>query len=70
MNMYEIQIGEIVDMTTNTKKPRQTLLITQEQFAIIELFAHQRKDADLNTVYTQNDCEFCVYPHFDSGEIK
>lgn len=62
---YEIYIGEIFDLTTNSKRPKQKLIITEEQKAVIELFASQRKDADLNTIYKLNECEFCIYPHFD-----
>lgn len=65
MNKYEIHIGEIFDLTTNSKKPKQTLIITQDQLAVIEQFADQRKDAELNTIYKLNECEFRIYPHFD-----
>jgi len=62
---YEIHIGEIFDLTTSSKKPKQTLIITQEQLAVIEQFASQRKDAELNTIYKLNDCEFKIYPSFN-----
>jgi len=70
MNKYEIHIGEIFDLTTNLKKPKQTLIITQDQLAVIEQFADQRKDAELNTIYKLNECEFRILPHFDFGEVK
>ena len=57
---YEIQIGETFDPTTNSKIPKQTLIITREQLAIIEIFADERKDADLNIIYKLNECEFRV----------
>jgi len=57
---YEIQIGETFDLKTNSKIPKRTILITQDQLAIIETFAHQRKDADLNIIYKLNECEFRV----------
>lgn len=65
MTKYEIHIGEIFDLTTNAKKPKQTLIITQDQLAVIEQFAYKRKDAELNTIYKLNDCEFRIFPHFD-----
>ena len=65
MNKYEIHIGEIFDLTTNLKKPKQVLIITQDQLAVIEQFADQRKDAELNTIYKLNECEFRILPHFD-----
>lgn len=70
MNKYEIHIGEIFDLTTNTKKPEQTIIITQDQMAVIEQFANQRKDAKLNTIYKLNECEFRVLLHFDFGSVK
>lgn len=70
MNKYEIHIGEIFDLTTNIKKPKQTLIITQDQLSVIEQFADQRKDAELNTIYKLNECEFRIYPHFDFGVVK
>ncbi len=70
MNKYEIHIGEIFDSTTNSKKPKQIMIITQEQLAIIEHFADQIKDAELNTIYRLNDCEFRILPHFESGSVK
>jgi hypothetical protein len=70
MNKYEIHIGEILDLTTNLKKPKHTLIITQDQLAIIEQFASQRKDAELNTIYKLNECEFRILLHFDFGAAK
>lgn len=64
MKKYEINIGEIFDLTANSKKPKQTLIITQDQLAVIEMFAIQRKDAELNTIYKLNECEFRIIPHF------
>lgn len=65
MNKYEIHIGEILDLTTNSKKPKQILIITQEQLEVIEQFAYQRKDAELNTIYRLNECEFRIIPYFN-----
>ena len=64
-NKYEIHIGEIFDLTTNLKKPKQTLIITDDQRAVIEQFASQRKDAELNTIYKLNECEFRIYLHLN-----
>jgi hypothetical protein len=65
-NKYEIHIGEIFDLTTNIKKPKLVLIITEDQLTIIEHFANQRKDANLNTIYILNECEFSIIPHFNS----
>ncbi len=65
MEKYEIHIGECFDLLSNTKKPKQVLIITREQLAIIEHFANQRKDEELKTIYKLNDFEFTIIPHFN-----
>ena len=70
MEKFEIHIGEIFDLESKTKKPKQTMIITREQFAVIEQFADTRKDEYLNTIYILNQCEFKVIPHFDFGNKK
>lgn len=61
---YEIHIGEIFDLGDQLPKPAQVIIITQDQFAIIEQFADTKKDRKLNTTYIINQCEFTVTPHF------
>jgi len=70
MSKFEIQIGETFDLATNSKTPKQTLIITQDPLAVIEQFADQRKDAELNTIYKLNQCEFRILPYFDFGAVK
>ena len=55
MEKYEIHIGEIFDLTANTKRPKQILVVTKEQHDAIIHFADQRKDAELNTIYKLNE---------------
>ena len=69
MEKFEIHIGKIYDLESKTEKPKQTMIITRAQFAVIEQFADTRKDEDLNTIYKLNQCEFKVMPHF-SFETK
>lgn len=61
---YIINIGEVFDVCLNTMKPKQTLIITNEQFEIIKQFANTEKDADLNTLYVINNSKFSVVPEF------
>jgi hypothetical protein len=68
MEKYEIHIGEIFDLTTNTKRPKQILVVTKEQHDAIIHFADQRKDAELNTIYKLNECEFSIKPLFTYGK--
>ena len=70
MEKFEINIGKIYDLESKTEKPKQTIIITREQFAVIEQFADTRKDEDLNTIYRLNQCEFKVMPHFSFKDEK
>lgn len=66
MNKYEIHIGKALNANNLSKTiPLQKIIITQEQLAVIEMFASQRKDAELNTIYKLNECEFRILPHWD-----
>lgn len=62
MEKYEIHIGKIFDLKTNTMIPKQILIVTEEQHEVILHFADQRKDAELNTIYKLNECEFSIKP--------
>lgn len=65
MEKFEIRIGKVFDATKNIYAPKQTLIVNKDQLAIIEQFASQRKDSELNTIYKLNDCEFTVFPHIN-----
>lgn len=66
MNKYEIHIGKALNANNLRETiPLQKIIITQEQIEVIEMFASQRKDAELNTIYKLNECEFRILPHFD-----
>lgn len=70
MDKFEIHIGEVFDSDGNTTKAKQTMVITREQFAVIEQFADTRRDENLNTIYKLNQCEFRVFPHLDSMDSE
>lgn len=65
---YEILIGEVIELSDQTVKPKQVLIITADQFAMIEMFADIRRDEMLNPIYIINKCEFKVAPHFKQPE--
>ena len=72
-NKCEIHIGVSFNLSSAgeiTQQPKQILIITHDQFAIIEQFANQRKDAELNTIYKINECEFRIFPHIESKNKK
>ncbi|MDY0389200.1 MAG: hypothetical protein RBT65_19190 [Methanolobus sp.] len=70
MEKFEIHFGKIYDLESKTEKPKQIMIITREQFSVIERFADTRKDEDLNTIYRLNQCEFKVMPHFSFENDK
>ena len=70
MNKYEIHIGKAINANNLNETIPLKKIITQEQLAVIEMFASQRKDAHLNTIYKLNECEFRIYPHFDFETVK
>ena len=70
MEKFAIHIGKVYDLESKTEKPKLTMIITREQFALIELFADTRKDEDLDIVYRLNKCEFKVIPYFDFDNKK
>lgn len=61
---YEIHIGEIYEINTQSKRPMQIIIISDEQKQIIEHFANTKRDENLNTIYIINQCEFRIFPHF------
>jgi hypothetical protein len=67
---YEIHIGEEMFLVNGSihKKPKQTIIITEDQFQVIKEFASTKKDKDLNTIYILNDVEFKVVPRFELDE--
>ena len=68
MEKFEIKIGKVFDISTNTTISKQTLIITREQFEVIKYFSDTKKDSELNTIYKINDCEFTVVPFIDLSD--
>lgn len=62
---YEIHIGEITEFPSMNVVPAQKIIISHDQFEVIKTFANTRKDKDLNTIYTLNDCDFKVLAVID-----
>jgi hypothetical protein len=65
---YEIHIGESIDLETNDKNPYRVMIITPDQLALIEVFAHIRKDSQLNNIYKLNDVEFKITPFIEVSD--
>ncbi len=63
MSNYEIKIKADSFDLKSMVCVQQTIIITEEQLAIIDRFANTKKDSQLETIYTLNDCEFTVGPH-------
>ncbi len=70
MEKYEIHIGSIYNIETGQTAPKQVMIISHEQFEVIKMFADQKKDSELKTIYKINNCEFTVYPHFEFQNLS
>lgn len=62
---YEIHIGTAFNMDTIMQDAKFKIIITQEQFFVIEQFADIELDAELKRTYIINKCRFTVQPHSD-----
>ena len=62
---YEIHIGNAFNMDTKMQDSKFKIIITQEQFILIEQFSDIELDAELKRTYIINKCRFTVQPHFD-----
>lgn len=62
---YTIEIGKAFDLEKNIEIPKQTMIITEEQKAIIEHFADIERDEELNTFYILNKCKFKIGIYFE-----
>ena len=70
MEKFAIHICKIYDLESKTEKPKKTMIITSQQFALIEQFADTRKDEDLDIIYRLNQCGLKVIPYFDNYKKK
>jgi hypothetical protein len=62
---YEIHIGQVFNPETQTNEPKQKIIITRDQFEVIQYFADTEVDEELHRVYTLNKFKFKVVPYFD-----
>lgn len=69
MQLFEIHIGTAYNLDTKMYEPVQTILITQDQFDIITLFAETKKQPDLTTIYKINEIEFKI-AHLLKKDVK
>jgi hypothetical protein len=60
--MFEIQIGESLNISTGHREPTQRIPITEEQLKIIEMFAETWKDEELTKFYKLNEVKFKIAP--------
>ena len=67
---YKIQIGSILVLPQGKLEPKQTIIISEEQFEVIKQFASVEKDENLNDIYKLNECVFTIVPHFEIEEKK
>lgn len=60
--MYKLIIGKVIDMSTGNEIPAWSIDIDEEQFRLINMFADQEKDENLNITYIINKCRFKILP--------
>jgi len=61
---YEMHIGEVFDLLTNEKKPRQINILSEDQFQLIEQVSDIELDENLRKFYKINKCRFTIVPQF------
>jgi len=63
---YEIHIGKknVVNEGALQERPDITIIISEEQRAIIEKFASTERDEDMTLIYTINKVRFKIVDHF------
>jgi len=61
---YELHIGKAYNMETQMPDAKFKIIVSREQFQVIEQFADIEQDEELNKTYIINKCRFKVYPHF------
>jgi hypothetical protein len=60
--VYRLEIGEQLDLQSNTLKPKMAMIISEEQYRLITTFADMEKDENLDTTFIINKCRFKIYP--------
>lgn len=63
--VYRLEIGEVLDMQNNVKKPKMVMIINEDQYRLITMFADMEKDSELDTTFIINKCRFKIYPVID-----
>jgi len=64
---YKIEMG-ISEMLDGTTQPKHTVLISEEQYNIILLFANVEHDSDMNKYYILNASKFKIVPYFETNK--
>ena len=63
--VYRLEMGEVLDLKTSTKKPKMVMIINEDQYRLITMFADMEKDSELDTTFIINKCRFKIYPVID-----
>ena len=63
--VYRLEIGEVLDMQNSVKKPKMVMIINEDQYRLITMFADMEKDSELDTTFIINKCRFKIYPVID-----
>lgn len=61
---YEMQFGEVFDLIQGQTKSKNIMIISADQFKIIESIADIEFSADLEKTYIVNKLRFKIVPNF------
>lgn len=54
---------DITNMSSHTRIPQWSAVISQEQYDIIDMFANKSKDENFNDIFVINDLKFRIVPY-------
>ena len=65
---YVMEFGEQLNLQTMQKESVIKIVITQDQYGLIESLANVEIDVNLNKVYVINALRFKITPHFTTDK--
>lgn len=65
-----IEIGTILNMTTQLEEPRTRIIITEDTEQFINHFADVRIESDLKKIYKINNIEFTIGMYYTTEEVN
>lgn len=70
MANYIVAIGSVFNIEKQINEPAVQMLINQDQFVILNTFANQERDENLNIIYKINNVKFTIIPAMDLSAVE